>query len=112
MSMTWREARESVEGSVPKAEQSSTPPAQLGMDSLPTIDSNAGVPICPREVGWVIERGGLCIGLGSCGVLTWVTFTDNNAIRFCREIDAKNMRTALRTTLGLNNGRVTEHMWS
>lgn len=33
-----------------RAEQSSTPPAQLGMEPVPTSDGTAGVPICPQEV--------------------------------------------------------------
>jgi len=68
------------------------------------------------EYGWLLDNGLLCIGLGSCSMVDWVTYTDENAIRFARAQDAVNMRSALR---GVNMGismmmdrcKPVEHAW-
>ncbi len=65
------------------------------------------------EFGWLLDNGRLCIGL-SCNQLAMVTYTDPNAIRFARKIDAELMLSAFRS-LGMKIAadRLTpiEHGW-
>jgi hypothetical protein len=43
------------------------------------------------EVGWLIEKGLLCLGIDAgCSKPVWVTFTNEGAIRFSRKVDAEN----------------------
>jgi hypothetical protein len=66
------------------------------------------------ETGWLIERGGLCLGT-SCLKPAWVTFTDPAAIRFSREQDAENMLTSLQffgeDSKAFHDCRVSGHQW-
>lgn len=64
------------------------------------------------ETGWLIERGGLCLGI-SCQKPAWVHFTSEDAIRFCRESDARNLLIGLNAFgAKFDNCEVREHLWS
>jgi hypothetical protein len=60
------------------------------------------------ETGWLVEDeyGLLCIGLECGNKISWVTFTNENAIRFARRRDAENA-----ITLWKLNGNAREHSW-
>jgi hypothetical protein len=67
-----------------------------------------------EETAWLIECSGLCMGFCE-GRLTWVTFTDENALRFSRKIDAYNFKEFARWKplwMHLEPAVVTEHMWT
>lgn len=70
----------------------------------------------PAKHGWLIEKSGLCLGV--CGSrFSWVTFTDDKAIRFARKCDAERLRDALvyDCRIGKEVFRdvvITEHLWS
>lgn len=60
------------------------------------------------EIGWLVEDefGTFCIGLECGNKLSWVTFTNDNAIRFARKRDAENAITVWKL-----NGIAREHSW-
>jgi hypothetical protein len=64
------------------------------------------------EIGWLLDDGSMCLGLGPFG-LFMVTYTNPNAIRFARELDAINMRTALAESLPMTMRacKPVEHAW-
>jgi hypothetical protein len=65
------------------------------------------------ETAWLIERGGLCLGF--CGHrFTFVTFTNEDALRFSRQRDAYSFMETVKWTpfnLLLEGSVVTEHLW-
>jgi len=67
------------------------------------------------EVAWLIERKGLCLGFCEYK-FRWVTFTDENALRFSRERDAYSFKETMRWENKdwevLTEAKVTEHLWS
>jgi hypothetical protein len=69
----------------------------------------------PRELAWLIERGGLCFGFRD-RKFAWVTFTNESALRFSRRSDAIRFIEAMRDVLGgasnLDDVLVTDHSWS
>ena len=66
------------------------------------------------EIGWLLDDGLLCIGLGCNQTLALVTYTNPNAIRFARKCDAEAMIVALKS-LGLkitaDRLKAVEHSW-
>lgn len=67
------------------------------------------------ETGWLIEIGGLCIGVGSCKAPTLVTFTDPDAIRFARKVDAQKFIYAARAYANdsklFATATINDHSW-
>lgn len=63
------------------------------------------------EVGWLIERGHLCLGF-SDRKPAWVTFTNAAALRFARRSDAIRFIEAFRAELKLDDVIVTNHLWA
>jgi len=66
-----------------------------------------------RESGWLIERGGLCLGFCE-HKFAWLTFTDENALRFSRSRDAYSFMETVKWkpfNLKLEGAIVTEHIW-
>ena len=61
------------------------------------------------ESGWLIERGGLCVGFCE-RKFAWVSFTNDQAWRFARKSDATRFIEAY-GGLGLHDVLVTEHRW-
>jgi len=66
------------------------------------------------ELAWLIERGGLCLGF--CDrKFAWITFTNEQALRFSRRSDAIRFIEAMRDVLGgacnFDDVLVTEHQW-
>ena len=69
------------------------------------------------ECAWLIEYGGLCLGVCE-GKLRWVTFTDELALRFSRQVDAGAFISVCRrewrderVVKALQGVSVAEHMW-
>jgi hypothetical protein len=76
------------------------------VDAKPSTPAPASAE--PPQIGWVIEDdeyGRLCLGM-ECSKLAWVTFTNENALRFARRIDAENAKTIWKV-----NGNVRDHSW-
>jgi hypothetical protein len=65
------------------------------------------------ESAWLIERAGLCLGFCEYR-FTWVTFTNEDALRFSRQRDAYSFMEAVKGTpfsLPLEGSVTTEHRW-
>jgi hypothetical protein len=67
------------------------------------------------ENAWLIEKGLLCLGFCEYR-FRWVTFTDENALRLCREVDAYALRETLKYEPfkmfdQLANTTISEHLW-
>jgi hypothetical protein len=63
------------------------------------------------EVAWLIERGQLCLGFCE-RKFSWVTFTDESALRFARRSDAIRFIETMREQLDLWEVSVNEHLWA
>jgi hypothetical protein len=65
------------------------------------------------ETGWLIERGGLCLGFCEYR-FAWVTLTNENALRFARQRDGYSFMECCKWTpfdLRIEGAKVTEHVW-
>jgi hypothetical protein len=65
------------------------------------------------EIAWLIERGGLCLGFCE-NKFAWVTFTNEDALRFARQRDAYAFKETCKWTpfnLKLEDTAVREHTW-
>lgn len=66
------------------------------------------------ETAWLIEHGGLCLGFCE-NRFAWVTFTNENALRFSRKQDAYGFKETCKWTpfdLRLEDAIVAEHMFT
>jgi len=68
------------------------------------------------EPAWLIEKGQLCLGF--CGYrFRWVTFTDENAFRFSRKLDAHHFLVSMKKwepkawEERFEGAKITEHLW-
>jgi len=65
----------------------------------------------PDQVAHLIERNGLCLGF--CDrKFSWITFTNESALRFSRHSDTVRFIEAMRDSMDLENVLVTEHLWN
>lgn len=65
------------------------------------------------ETGWLIEADGECIGIVG-GEIAWVPYTFDDALRFARYGDARNMLEYLRTSQVTSIPQsvfIAEHAW-
>ena len=67
------------------------------------------------EVAWLIECGGLCLGFCEYR-FRWITFTDENALRFSRQRDGYSFIESMKWQTKawgemLEGAKVTEHLW-